>query len=113
MPGCITAVLGLEQTLVDWAADTLTSDEGDHARAVLRSMVVRLGELAERGARDPREAVDPFVTALLELRRRSRAARDYPTSDWVRQQLTAAGVEVRDTPDGTVWRLSSPPISPL
>jgi len=113
VPGCITAVLGLEQTLVDWAADTLTSDEGDHARAVLRSMVVRLGELAERGARDPREAVDPFVTALLELRRRSRAARDYPTSDWVRQQLTAAGVEVRDTPDGTVWRLSSPPISPL
>lgn len=111
VPGCVAAVLGLEQTLVDWAADTLTSDEGDHARVVLRSMVVRLGELAERGTRDPGETVGPFVTALLELRRRSRAARDYPTSDWVRQQLAAAGVEVRDTPDGTVWQLSSTPIS--
>lgn len=106
--GCVTAILDLEQTLVDWAADTFTSDEGDHARAVLRSMVVRLGELAVLGARDPRQTIDPYVTALLELRRRSRAARDYPTSDWIRQQLTAAGVEVRDTPDGVCWELSTP-----
>jgi hypothetical protein len=65
---CVEAILGLEQTLLDWSADTLTSDEGDFARASLRSMVVRLGELATVGARDPREAVAPFVEGLLTLR---------------------------------------------
>jgi len=104
---CVEAVLELEQTLLDWSADTLTSDEGDFARGQLRAMVVRLGELATRGARDPRAVVGPLVESLLELRRRSRAARDFATSDWVRDQLSAADVEVRDTSDGVEWHLRS------
>lgn len=103
--GCVAAILELEQALLDWSADTLTSDEGEHARGALRAMVVRLGEVATDGVRDPREAVEPYVEALLELRRRAREARDYPTSDWVRDRLVAAGVEVRDTPDGVAWDL--------
>ena len=73
--GCVAAILDLEQTLLDWSADTLTSDEGDHARAHLHRMVLRLGELATNGARDPRE-VDRRLRRrdLLELRRRARDA---------------------------------------
>jgi cysteinyl-tRNA synthetase len=67
--------------------------------------VVRLGELAEAGARDPREAVGPFVEALLDLRQQARERRDYAASDWVRDRLLAAGVEVRDTPGGVEWSL--------
>ena len=103
--GCVAALLDLEQVLVDWAADTLTSDEGEHARTVLRRMVPRLGELAVAGATDPRTVVGPFVDALLELRARARAARDFATSDRVRDCLVAAGVEVRDTPTGVAWDL--------
>jgi cysteinyl-tRNA synthetase len=91
--------------LVDWSADTLTSDEGDHARTVLRRMVLRLGELAASGAADPRTTVGPFVQALLELRAAARTARDFATSDRVRDALVAAGVEVRDTPGGVTWVL--------
>jgi cyanophycinase-like exopeptidase len=101
--GCVEAVLALEQALLDWSADTLSSDEGDHARSRLRGMVVRLGELATVGARDPRDVVAPFVDALLDLRERARAARDFATSDRVRDALTAAGIEVRDTRDGVEW----------
>jgi len=103
--GCVTAILDLEQTLVDWSSDTLTSDEGDHARAHLHRMVVRLGELATVGAQDPRTVVGPFVDGLLELRARARDAKDFATSDWIRDHLTVAGVEVRDTPDGSEWHL--------
>src|SRR5204863_4081397 len=70
--GCVAAILDLEQALTDWSADTLTSDEGDHARASLRRMVLRLGELASVGARDPRTLVGPYVEALLHLRRKAR-----------------------------------------
>jgi len=73
--GCVGAVLDLEQVLVDWSADTLTSDEGDHPRTILRRMVLRLGELAAAGAADPRTVVGPFVDALLELRAQASTAR--------------------------------------
>jgi hypothetical protein len=110
--GCVSAILDLEQSLIDWSADTLTSDEGDHARAVLRSMVVRLGELATIGARDPREVVGPYVAALLELRARARQNKDFASSDWIRDQLSTAGVEVRDTPSGAEWDPPPPPPTP-
>ena len=104
--GCVAAVLDLEQAIVDWSHDTLQSDDGDRARQLLRSCVVRLGELAQVGARDPHEQVGPFVEALLELRGRARGAKDYPTSDLVRDRLVAAGVQVKDTPDGATWSLA-------
>ena len=39
---------------------------------------------------------------LLERRAAARAARDFATSDALRDELSALGVEVRDTPDGQV-----------
>ncbi|MDQ7903240.1 hypothetical protein RB614_01735 [Phytohabitans sp. ZYX-F-186] len=101
--GCVAAILDLEQIIVDWAADTNISDEGEQARAVLRSMVVRLGELAQAGARDPRDVLGPYLSLLLDLRAKARADRDFATSDQIRDRLAAAGVEVRDTPTGPEW----------
>jgi hypothetical protein len=96
--GCVAAILDLEQVLLDWSADTQISDEGEQARATLRRMVVRLGQLASVGA-------GPFVDVLLELRARARTHKDFATSDWIRDQLDTAGVEVRDTPEGARWQL--------
>ncbi len=104
---CVEAILALEQTLLDWAADTLASDEGDYARGALRTMVVRLGELATVGARDPRKAVAPLVEGLLALRARARETKDFATSDEIRDRLTSAGIEVRDTTAGVQWLLTA------
>ncbi|HEX4901228.1 MAG TPA: hypothetical protein VFV42_00355 [Acidimicrobiales bacterium] len=104
----VSAVLELEQALVDWSADTLQSDERDRARAELRRMVVRLGELAAVGARDPREVVAPFVDAVLAGRVAARELRQYELADRLRDALVDAGVEVRDTPGGTGWLLPGP-----
>lgn len=103
--GCVHAVLELEQAIQDWSTDMLQSDDRDVARRVLRSLVVRLGGLATDGARDPREVVGPYVETLLDLRTAARERSDYATSDLVRDRLVEAGVEVRDTADGTVWSL--------
>jgi len=107
--GCVEAILALEQSILDWAADTNESDEADFARATLRTLVVRLGELATVGARDPREAVGPLVEGLLTLRTKARADKDFATSDQIRDQLTAAGIEVRDTPTGPTWDITPGP----
>jgi hypothetical protein len=102
---CIAVVLSLEQSIADWHADTLQSDDAPRARRTLRAMVVRLGELAEAGA-DPRGQVAPVVELLLELRTTARGNGDFATSDLVRDRLAAAGIEVRDTPDGADWQLA-------
>ena len=107
--GCVAAVLGLEEAIAAWQADTLQSDDADEARRVLRALVVRLGELAEQGAADPADAVAPFVEALLAVRTGARENKDFATSDLVRDRLVAAGVEVRDAPDGTSWTLTRTP----
>jgi hypothetical protein len=105
--GAVKAVLELDDVLHDWATDTLQSDELDRGRSVLRSLIVRLGDVAEVGVRDRREVVGPFVDPLLQVRERARRDRRFDEADAVRDALTAAGVEVRDTPQGPEWGLLS------
>ncbi|MBV8959527.1 MAG: hypothetical protein JO087_12205 [Actinobacteria bacterium] len=96
--GAVAAMLELEEALVAWSRDTLQSDEPDRTRAVLRSMIVRLGQLTDVG---------PLVEAMLEIRTRARSERRFEESDWVRDRLVEFGVEVHDTPEGSSWRLLS------
>ncbi|MFM2180870.1 MAG: hypothetical protein RIR54_164 [Actinomycetota bacterium] len=103
--GAVEAVLTLESAIRAWSADTLQSDERDRAVATLRSMISRLGEIAISGLRDPRAVVGPFVEGLLAIRKTVRAEKRFDLSDIVRDQLLAAGVEVRDTKDGVEWVL--------
>jgi cysteinyl-tRNA synthetase len=98
LDGCVTIVLELEQSITDWTSDTLASDDADHARGILRAMVVRLGTMAGTAV--------PFVQTLVQLREEARAKRDFAASDQLRDALAGGGVEVRDTPDGPQWTLS-------
>jgi cyanophycinase-like exopeptidase len=104
--GAVRAILELDAILVEWGRDTLQSDEQDRGRAALRRMVVRLGQVAKVGARDPRELVGPFVSTLLEVRSDARANGRFEDADRVRGRLVALGLEIRDTAQGTEWELS-------
>ena len=101
--GCVAAVLDLDQLLTEWASDL--SDDVGYARTVFRQMIVRLGDLA--GVVDPRSVALPAVLDLVcEIRGTARASRDFATADAIRDKLAAAGIEIRDTPDGATWHLS-------
>jgi cyanophycinase-like exopeptidase len=104
----LAACLELEDAIHAWSADTLQSDDVDVARSTLRSMLVDLAASAVRGLQDPRAILGPVVEVALDARRRAREARDYATSDAIRDGLAAAGIEVRDTPDGMTWEPSAP-----
>jgi hypothetical protein len=101
----VGALLALDTTIERRVGAGEDSPDLQAARATFRSLIVRLGDLARAGARDPREVVEPYVTALLELRSRARDARDWAAADLVRDRLTAAGVEVRDDATGSSWIL--------
>ena len=67
--------------------------------AALRDLDRVLGVLDEQPADLPAGA-----QALLDQRAAARAARDWPTSDRLREELAALGVAVEDTPGGQRWR---------
>ncbi len=105
--GAARAVLLLESAIHAWSADTLQGEEMDNAHAALRSMIVRLGDAAVGGLADPRDALDPIMNVLLELRSAVRTDKRYDLSDLIRDRLAAVKIEVRDTPQGVEWVINS------
>lgn len=66
---------------------------------------LRIGESA-RGQNDLKpyeEAVD----LLMEIRKQAKAAKDWPTSDLIRDRLAAAGFDIKDTKNGVEWSVKS------
>ena len=47
---------------------------------------------------------DPRIDALVAERQAARAAKDFATSDRIRDELAAEGIEVVDTASGSTWR---------
>ena len=52
------------------------------------------------------EAFGKVVDMVLDLRAKAKAAKDWATSDQIRDALSAAGFEVKDTKDGVTWKLN-------
>ena len=55
---------------------------------------------------DREEAFGKVVDMVLDLRAKAKANKDWATSDQIRDELAAAGFEVKDTKDGVTWRLN-------
>ncbi len=52
------------------------------------------------------EAYGKVVDMVLDLRSKAKAAKDWTTSDKIRDELAALGFEVKDTKDGATWKLN-------
>ena len=57
------------------------------------------------GAATGCDYVTPLVEMLLDIRQQAKAAKDWPTSDRIRDGLTAAGIRVKDRKEGSDWEL--------
>ena len=61
-------------------------------------------EEASEGSKAVR-TIDGLVNMVLEQRKAAKAAKDWATSDRIRDDLKALGVLIKDTKDGTEWTL--------
>ena len=52
------------------------------------------------------EAFGAAIDLLLDLRAKAKAAKDWATSDQIRDRLAALGFEVKDTKEGATWKLN-------
>jgi cysteinyl-tRNA synthetase len=63
-------------------------------------------QLTANGQEAREEAFGKVMDMVLELRAKAKADKDWATSDKIRDELAAAGFEVKDTKDGVTWRLN-------
>ncbi|MDR6319617.1 CysS/YqeB C-terminal domain-containing protein [Actinoplanes couchii] len=104
--GMARAVLDLESAVHAWSTDTELDDGADQARAVLRTLILRLSRTATTGLTDPAALLAPLVQPLLDLRSGLRSRHDYATADALRTALSAAGITVQDDNGQVTWTLS-------
>ncbi len=87
------------------AADGASAAGGDPPRELetLRTMLYTVGVAGLD--REAASAVDEsYIEMKIDERNAARAARDWATSDRIRDELAAAGVALKDGPEGTTWK---------
>ena len=62
----------------------------------------RVLDIVPGAAEDPE--LQKFVEGKLEERKKARAERDFARADSIRDELVAAGIEIKDGPSGTSWK---------
>jgi cysteinyl-tRNA synthetase len=113
--GTPAAVAAVHET-VRHGNTALAAGDDAAAAAALGSVRAMLGVLGldpldprwAGGGGDGRlaEVTGGLVALALEQRQAARARKDYAAADAIRDQLTALGVQVEDTPQGPRWELS-------
>ncbi len=76
------------------------------AEDILGLSMVQGQASAAGGGNAREEAFGKVVDMVLQLRAKAKAQKDWATSDQIRDELAAAGFEVKDTKDGVTWKLN-------
>lgn len=127
LPAAFTAAMlddfGVPQALAalhDTVRAGNTAIDAGHATAAIDrgTEVVAMLDVLGLDSRDPawasgaggnaasEHALDALVHTLIAERRAARAAKDFATSDAIRDRLSEAGITLEDTPNETRWSLS-------
>lgn len=84
--------------------ETLTANDIKNLTETLQLFVTDiLGLSDETQSAGDTALVEGLMETILALRKEARARKDWASSDLIRDQLKAVGIQVKDTKDGVVW----------
>lgn len=89
-----------------------TDDAGQEALAAVKKgfsdllfQVFGLYDEAATAADDHLKQLDGLMHLVIDMRQQARANKDWATSDKIRDTLAAIDIELKDSKDGTTWKL--------
>jgi cysteinyl-tRNA synthetase len=97
------AAIAVLQTLrrdANTALDEQRLDDAARLVATVRSLAGALGLVLS----DAEDDLDSDVAELIRQRDEARRNKDWEGSDRIRDELLARGIQLEDTPNGTIWR---------
>jgi cysteinyl-tRNA synthetase len=99
-PNAVAVIAGWRRE-ANTALDAGRLDEAAAAFAKVIDALGALGIVVDDGAATTDDGAE--IDALVQARTDARAAKDFATSDRIRDELAARGVVLEDTPTGTIW----------
>lgn len=108
-PNVLAQIAGLAASIRrELTADSPDRDKLRHLKAELLGAGLALGLLQQQPAdwfaRNADSNDDEQINALVDERNAAKANRDFARADAIREQLTAQGIVLEDTPQGVRWR---------
>ncbi len=87
--------------------ETLTADDIEQLKELMQVFVFDvLGLIDESESNAGSDVINGLMNLIIDIRKTARENKDWTTSDKIRDELKAAGVEIKDTKDGVEWRIS-------
>jgi cysteinyl-tRNA synthetase len=112
----VSKAYALIDELIASANDALDANPKDKAyRQTLLSSLTTIQTVLGFGEQNPfeyfqfglNETDKIAIEALIEQRNNAKLAKDFTTSDALRDQLTSMGISIMDTPLGTFWEIKN------
>ena len=80
--------------------DSLSVSDAERITSLMR----RFDEVLAIMPEIKEDVLEPDLQDILDRRQAARVAKDWATADALKAELIARGIEVKDTPNGPVWR---------
>ncbi len=101
--GALGQIFDLVRVINQARSENATDEELSPAQQALNELTGILGLELNQGESKGTQA-DAFIDLLLELRQELRQQKSFALADSIRDRLTALGVVIEDTPQGSTWR---------
>ena len=93
--------------LIKEGKESITAADKTELETTLKAFVYEvLGIESQSMAKDDSNALNGVMELLIQLRNEARANKDFATSDKIRDELTALGIQLKDGKDGTTFSLN-------
>lgn len=95
--------------VINSAADkkeSLTAEDIELLKTIMQNFVFDvLGLIDESDSNAGGNVINGLMNLIIDIRKSAREKKDWATSDKIRDELKASGVEIKDTKDGVEWRI--------
>lgn len=92
---------------VNEGEDTITLDDIQKLNQSVRTIIFDVLGLTFNSDEGENAFLDKALSVLIHLREEARANKDFATSDRIRDELLAKGIQLKDGKDGTTYSLTS------